>query len=592
MGAKQKLEAKMQTKWNLGLLYQNAQDPQIARDLKAAQQAYVAFAEKYRGREDYLSDEQALALALADYEKLSDLDLEKPLLYFSYRQSLDSADKEVEAQVNLLSEQASKNGNLIAFFTLALGQIKPEKQEQFLQSKLLAPYRYFLQQIFAESKHFLSEPEEKLLNLLSLPASQLWVQGNEKALASLELRWQGKKIALPEAMGRLSTLPTRERRALGELINESLKSSAHFAESELNALVIGKKIRDELRGYAQPYSATVLGYENEPETVENLVKTVTEHFPLAHRFYKLKAKLLKQKTLVYADRSARVGRVERPIPFPRAVELVRRAFARISSDYSAVLDEFLQNGQIDVLPRKGKHGGAFCSSYGHLPTFILLNHTPDFRSVTTLAHELGHAIHWRLSAAAQPPLYRDHSTATAEVASTLFENFVFDEILPTLSPAERVIALHDKLNDSVSTIFRQIACFNFELELHQTIRARGSLAKEEIAKLMNKHMQAYLGPKFKLTEADGYFFVNWSHLRNFFYVYSYAFGELVSSALYARYQTDNNFEQKIRQFLSAGGSASPEEIFGQIGIDVREPQFFRTGLEKISTDLDRLESLI
>lgn len=588
MVAKQNIK----TKWDLTLLYQSAQDPQIARDLWRAEQAYLDFASKYRDQKDYLEDEKKLAIALADYEKLSDLDLEKPLLYFSYRQHLDSADKEAEAQVNLLSERANKNGNLIAFFPLALGQAAPAQQERFLKSKHLAHYHYFLQVLFAESKHFLSEPEEKLLNLISLPASQLWVQGNEKLLASTEVRWKGKRLALPEALARLQTLPTRERRALGALVNRELKERSHFAESELNALVIGKKIKDELRGYAQPYSATVLGYENESATVENLVKTVTRHFPLAHRFYRLKAKLLKQKTLVYADRSARVGRIKREISFPQAVGIIRSAFAKVGPDYATILDEFLARGQIDVFPRKGKHGGAYCSTYGNLPTFLLLNHISDFNSLSTLAHELGHAIHWRLSAAAQSPLYRGHSIATAEVASTLFENFVFDEVFVQLSPAEKIIALHDRLNDSVSTIFRQIACFNFELELHQTIRARGSLPREEIAKLLNKHMSAYLGPKFKLTDADGYFFVNWSHLRNYFYVYSYAFGELVSSALYARYCGDHQFETEIRQFLSAGGSASPEDIFAQIGVDVRRPQFFHEGLEKISADISKLERLV
>ncbi len=161
-----------------------------------------------------------------------------------------------------------------------------------------------------------------------------------------------------------------------------------------------------------------------------------------------------------------------------------------------------------------------------------------------------------------------------------------------LSPKEQLIALHDKIASSINTIFRQIACFNFELDLHNSIRDKGSLSKEEIAALMNKHMAAYLGPVFSMQEDDGYFFVYWSHVRRFFYVYSYAFGEIVSSALYQMYKKDNSFKEKVKQFLSMGGSDSPENIFKSIGIDVTKPEFFEEGLKKIEKDIDTLESLL
>jgi oligoendopeptidase F len=335
-----------------------------------------------------------------------------------------------------------------------------------------------------------------------------------------------------------------------------------------------------------------MGYENDPATVENLVATVTKAFKISHRFYKLKAKMLKLKTLEYADRAAPVGRTKKRFTFPEAVQIVERAFRQFDPFYADTLQSFLQKGQIDAFPKVGKTSGAYCSHYGTLPVFVLLNHLPDFRHVTTLAHEMGHAFHSTLSTLHQPPTYRDYTIATAEVASTFFENLVFDELLPTLSPAEQMVALHDDINDSVSTIFRQIACYNFELALHTQIRKQGSLSQQEIAKLMNTHMAAYLGPAFQLREDDGYFFVTWSHLRNFFYVYTYAFGEIISSALYAKYKQDASFKDKIKHFLSQGGSASPEDIFAQIGADVRDPAFFQEGLKKIEQDIVKLEKLV
>jgi oligoendopeptidase F len=390
----------------------------------------------------------------------------------------------------------------------------------------------------------------------------------------------------------MHNLPTGPRRRLSSIINTKLKEIAHFAEAEINAVVTNKKIIDELRHYTEPYEATLLSYETEPKTLENLRRAIDSNWAISHKFYRLKAKMMKLKSFAYADRNAKISKVNKKIEFKQAVEIVKKAFAKVDPEYADIFASFLNQGQVDVFAKKGKRGGAYCSSYETLPIFILLNHLADFNSVSTLAHETGHALHSHFSTKTQRPLYRDYTTATAEVASTLFENFVFDEVFPTLSKKEQVAALHDKINSSVQTIFRQMACFNFELELHNQIRAQGSLSKEKIAGLMNKHMQSYLGPLFKLTEDDGYFFVQWGHIRRFFYVYSYAFGELISNALYEKYKADKGFATQIKKFLSLGGSASPEEIFASIGLDIRQPNFFELGLKKIEADIDQLEKLL
>jgi oligoendopeptidase F len=187
-------------------------------------------------------------------------------------------------------------------------------------------------------------------------------------------------------------------------------------------------------------------------------------------------------------------------------------------------------------------------------------------------------------------LYEDHSTSTAETASTFFENLVFEDALKNVSSKQKMILLHNKITDDVSTIFRQIACFNFENELHETIRREGFLPKEKIAELMNKHMRSYLGPAVELTREDGYFFANWSHIRNFFYVYSYAFGQIISDALFERYKKDKNKIKDVIEFLSAGSSDSPENIFKKINLTV-DKKLFETGLLRIKANVDELETL-
>jgi len=310
-----------------------------------------------------------------------------------------------------------------------------------------------------------------------------------------------------------------------------------------------------------------------------------------HDFYDLKAEMLELETLSYADRQASVGDIEREFDYQTSVELARAAISDLDADFADVFDQLVAGGQVDVYPKKGKQDGAFCSWASYLPTMLLLNHVDTYNSLRTFVHEMGHAIHGELSKV-QSPVYEDATISTAETASTLFEKVFFEHLFPQLIDEEKIIALHDKINGKVSTIFRQVACFNFEKDLHLQIREKGSLPHAKIANLMNRHMQAYLGDKFELIDEDGYFFINWSHIRRSFYVYSYAYGDLISSAMVENLEKDGDYIQDIKQFLSAGSSKSPQEIFADIGIDTTTPAVFETGIQQVRDDIERLRTLL
>jgi oligoendopeptidase F len=580
---------KQKTTWNLGLMYTSPKDPKIEKDVAAMEVAYTAFAKKYAKNEKYLSDVSLLSKALKDYEALDEFPY--PLAYFYLFLDVNGGDKVAEAVKNRMNQRLTVAGNQLLFFRIALGRIPKNKQKEFLLDPKLSKYTYFLERIFLQSKYNLTEAEEKIMSLKTLPSYELWVSGQQNLLSKQTIVFKGKEMPYSEASAKIKDLPQKDRYALHDLVAEKIKSISDFAESEMNAIIINKKINDELRGYEKPYSATILGYQNEEKEVEALARIVTEHFPIAHRFHKIKAEMLGLKKLRYADRAAAVGSSKKKFPFAEGLDIVSKSFRKANPAYEKILQNYMQNGQIDVFPKKGKQSGAYCWSNINLPTYVLLNYTDNLNSITTLAHEMGHAIHGEYSKT-QSPMYQGHSTAVAEVASTLFENFAFKEVFATLSESEKIIALHEKINDDISTVFRQIALFNFEVELHATIKANGSMSKEEIAALMNKHMKSYLGPLFEMKETDGYTFVAWSHIRRFFYVYSYAYGQLISKALFKKYQQDPTYLMKIEEFLKAGESKSPEKIFKDIGINTADPAFFKAGLESIKEDIILLEKLV
>ncbi len=583
----------MRTSWNLGkFFYSSPDDPRIAKDVAVMKRAYDAFSKKYSRDTSFTTNAGKLLAALVAYEKLLNIvGPAKPFLYVNYVKELDAENSVARAKLSALIQEMAPYENKIIFFSLRLGKISAVNQKKFLEDKRLAKYRYMLSKIFETARYDLSEAEEKILNLKSQPSHSLWVEGVEKVVNKQTVRFGAKDIPINEAIGLVASLPTQKKRvALQRAIMEKLKIAGDFAESEMNAIVLNKKVSDDLRGFKNPWSATILNYQNSEDAILNLIGTVTRAFPISHRFYTLKKKLLGLPTMTYADRSASLGRTKRKIPFPEAVKRYDAVLEGIDRDYAKIFRRFLADGHVDVYPKVGKSGGAYCSSNLGSPTLVLLNHTDDFRSFMTLAHEMGHAIHAEMSKT-QPPIYQGHTISVAETASTLFEQLTFESIFETLSPKEQTVVLHDKINDDVSTIFRQIAFFNFEKDLHASVRSRGALSKKEMAALLSSHMKAYLGPAVSLDPSDGWFFIAVSHFRRFFYVYAYAYGQLVSKALVEEYKKDHSFGKRIRKFLEAGESKNPEQIFADMGIDTASPALFAKGLKSIERDIDRLEQL-
>lgn len=581
---------KIKTSWNLKLLYKSDKDPQIEKDLKNIEDACISFEKKYKNK-PFTASPESLAKAL---ESREDLNLvisdSKPWWYFALKTDLNSDDVKSNALATKYEQRITEATNRIKFFALEVAKIPLKNQKEFLKHISLKPYYYALSRIFARAKFNLSEGEEQLEDLLSQTSYTMWVDVQQKLLNRQTVKHKGKEIPIVRAIAELADMPKNDRREVYEKINAALESVSHMAEGELNAIYNYKKIMDKRRGYEKPYSATILGYENEEKSIESFVSLISSNFKIARRFYALHSRLLGEKKITLADKSVNIGKIKTKFDFQTSVSVLRSVLGKIDKEYLDFFDKFLSNGQIDAYPRKGKKGGAYCWGMGQLPVFLLLNHVNDVRSLETLAHEMGHAIHTELSKR-QPPRYQKYSTATAEVASTFFEQMISDEIEKRLPEKERIVLLHHKIMGDISTIFRQIACFNFELELHEKIRNGGQISKDKIADMMSKHLKSYLGKAVKVTRHDGYFFVYWSHIRRFFYVYTYAYGQLISKALYEKWKQDPSYAEKIKQFLNAGRSMSPEDIFKMIGIDTSKASFFEDGLKSIEKDIARLEKL-
>lgn len=578
--------ANASTTWDLAkLYYKNEQDTRLEADIVAAEKAYTSFASKW-SKKDFTTSATALKKALTDYEALSGMpELSRPGRYLSFRTVLNTNDHAAEKMLALLSKRLRKASNQILFFSLTLGKIPATKQKSLLRDASLAHFHYYLERVFLGAKHHLTEAEEKIIRLKGPQSSGMWVDAVEKIVSNRVVTFKGKEYGIPEALETLDLLPTKQRIALWDLLMAEMEKIGEVAEHEFNAIITDVRTEDELRGFLKPYSATALGYEDTEESIESLVSAVsTKGFALSRKFYKLKAAYHGVDQLHYTQKYESIGR-DLGISFDQALTIARDVFYGVSSDYGKVFDDMITNGQIDVYPKKGKHGGAFMSaSTGH-PTHVLLNHVDNFKSLETLAHEMGHAIHAARSAT-NSPLYDGHSIVTAETASTLFENLLFDAVYEQASEAQKPVLLHDRITRDIATIQRQIAFFNAELEIHTTIESAGAMTNAELRDCMYRHLSSYLGPAIKLEEKDGYSYVYIPHLRYGFYVYTYSYGLLMSTIMAKRLKADPSYAKNIDAFLSAGETATVADIFKLAEIDVTKADTFTEALKNHAADIN------
>ncbi|HYA26516.1 MAG TPA: M3 family metallopeptidase, partial [Thermodesulfovibrionales bacterium] len=370
------------------------------------------------------------------------------------------------------------------------------------------------------------------------------------------------------------------------------RAHADVAEAELNSILGNKKIDDELRKMERPDLARHISDDIESEVVDSLIKAVSDRFDIPQRYYGLKAKLLRTKKLKYHERNVEYGGLAKHYTFEKSVRLVKKVLGNLDPGFAEIFDSFLDNGLVDAFPRKGKASGAFCAHHliSH-PTYILLNHMGKLNDVLTLAHELGHGINNELMKGKQDALNFGSPLLTAEVASTFLEDFVLQELLREADAESRLAVMVNKLNDDISTIFRQAACYRFEQELHQEFRHKGYLSKKEIGQLFQKHMASYMGNLVEQSPGSENWWIYWGHIRHFFYVYSYASGLLISKSLQSAVKKDPRFIAKVKDFLSAGLSDSPRNIFMRLGIDITEKAFWDRGLDEVETLLWETEKL-
>ena len=335
-----------------------------------------------------------------------------------------------------------------------------------------------------------------------------------------------------------------------------------------------------------------MGNEATDASVDALVDAVVARYDIPQRWYALKAQVLGVDKLRDFDRMASVAASDTTIGWTEGASIVRDAYASFSPELASIVGRFIDENWIDAPVRPGKRGGAFCAyaTPSHHP-YVLLNWTSTARDVATLAHELGHGVH-RYLAREQGIFHQSTPLTLAETASVFGETVTNNRLLSMIDdPGERFSLLAATLEDSIATVFRQIAMNRFEHSVHTARRTEGELSVERFGDLWAESQHAMLGDSVEIT--DGY--RNWwSYVPHFMgspgYVYAYAYGQLLALSVYARYQEEGDaFVPAYLDLLRAGGSDTPENLARIVDCDLADPNFWRNGLKIVENQLTAAE---
>jgi len=404
-----------------------------------------------------------------------------------------------------------------------------------------------------------------------------------------------ESLTLPEILNRMSDPDGDRRKQAGQALAKALEERTSVLGLALNTLAFEKQVEDRWRKYPTPAASRHIANEVDADAVEALEAAVVEAYPkVSHRYYALKAKIMGRKSLDYWDRNAPLDTAQpRTYDWSEARAMVLDSFSDLAPKFSETAQTFFAKPWIDARPRSGKQSGAYSHpvTSAHHP-YVFLNYMGERRDVLTLAHELGHAVHQTLCAPLGT-LLADTPLTLAETASIFGEGLVFDRLLAGASREERLGLLAGKIEDGLNTVVRQIAFHRFESRFHQA-RLEGELSPDQIGELWLEVMGESLGPAVKLNAGYEHF---WAYVSHFvhapFYVYAYAFGDLlVRGLMEARRADPASFAPLYEDLLAAGGTRTYVEALKPFGLNPREKAFWAAGMTQLERLVDEFEALV
>lgn len=577
-------------KWDLGQLFPGFDSPELQAAFDNVEEQVASF-EGVRGKLNPEMDAETFLDVVRASESTGRI-VNRIYAFAGLSFAEDTQNQNAQTMIARVQQFAAEMQNRTLFFSLWWKELDDKNAERLMKTS--GDYRYYLEEMRHFKPHTLTEAEEKIINIKDVTGMgaliPLYSAITNRYVFKLEVNGEVKELTRAELQPFIQGTDAEMR---AKAYQENLKVFGN--DGPILGQIYQARVRDwyndniSLRKFNSPISVRNLYNDVPDEAVDALLETTKKNAKIFQRYFKIKAKHLGMSKLRRYDIYAPVAKSDKAFEFDAAVSMVLDSFTAFDPKIGELARRVFDQDRLDSEVRKGKQGGAFCASINPEDTpFVLVNYTGRGRDVATLAHELGHAIHAML--ASHHSAFTFHSSLPlAETASTFGEMMLTEKLLAEeTDESVRRDILFKQMDDAFATILRQVYFALFEREAHALVMKNASV--DEISAAYLENLKEQFGDSLELSEDFKWEWVSIPHIYNTpFYVYAYAFGQLLVFSLYQQFKAEgDSFKPKYLKILSAGGSEAPAKILGDAGIDIRSAKFWQGGFDVLSRMVDEL----
>ncbi|WP_374519334.1 oligoendopeptidase F [Undibacterium squillarum] len=513
----------------------------------------------------------------------------------------NTAGLDLQQQADILGNKLEEATSFLRPELIAAG---PKKIDAYLaKDKSLQIYRQPLTDILRSSAHTLSKSSEQIV--AQFGAATGTAAATYSTLSNADMPWPKIKLADGQEVT-IDQAAYTKYRAAGNRDDRKRVFDAFWGkwkefERSYGVIFYEQLKRDSVYAKVRNYPDSLtqaLDGNNLPRAVyDTLIAQTRANLPTLHRYFRLRANMLGVKDLQYFDIYPPLVSGNFVYPIDQGVKFMLDSVKPLGDSYTTAMTKATTAGWMDVYPRPRKRSGAYMNGAAYdVHPYILLNYNDDYESVSTLAHEWGHAMHSYLSNGTQPFITSDYPTFTAEIASTTNEVFLLDHMLKIAkTDEERLLYLGSALENLRGTFFRQAMFADFEREVHARVDKGESLTGEELSKIYTDILKSYHGDKEGVMKIDDTYGIEWAYIPHFynrFYVFQYA-TSIAAGSMFADsiLQGKDGARDRYLNILKAGSSAYPYDLVKSAGVDLASPAPYQAVFKRMNAIMDQIEAI-
>lgn len=576
----------MEHTWDLSFLYKGFEDEAYLADLKKWPEM---IAEQKALLDSDLDNQTKLEKLMAASEAANEL-VDRLYSFTSLTLAVDANNgtaQQYEDKLALIANDASLVDSAITRFVGSIENL----EEIIAASEKLQPVAFILREMKQDAAHTIPAEIEPWMLQMRLSGGSAFSQLRDKLDSTHTVEYRGQSLPLPAVRGMAYDGDASVRKDAYEAEIASYKKIELPMSYCLNSIKMEARTMAKAQGYDSVLDMTLQQNRMDRQTLEAMITAIREYLPHFRRYLRAKAKYLGHADgLPFYDLFAPVGKASKAYTIEEARELLLREMGKFTPEMAKFIDNAFEQRWIDIYPREGKSGGAFCASaHAYDRSIVLTNYQGSFSDISTIAHELGHAWHNRCLAGL-PYALINTPMPLAETASIFNETMLAHQVLGSATEEEQFTLLEASLMESTQTCVDILSRYLFETEVIET-RADHAMTVDELKDAMLRAQDATYGDGLDKNVRHPYMWACKSHYYSSglnFYNFPYAFGELFGKGVFAQYLKEGDaFVPKYNQLLRSCGSGTIAEVAASVGIDVRSADFWRASLEVIKNEIDR-----